>query len=105
MLKQRREQEIHDIALVRVEMLYPFPGEHIENIVKTYGDPELIWCQEEPRNMGAWPAISHWFEERFGAASVRYVGRPAAASPATGSYPKHLQEQAAVLDEALRGSE
>lgn len=101
LLAERRERAITDIAIVRVEMLYPWPADAIAAIAAEYPGAELVWCQEEPENMGAWPVIAHWMGEAFGDRGVRYVGRPPAASPATGSSKKHRAEQAAVIDGAL----
>lgn len=63
---------------------------------------EVVWCQEEPRNMGAWSSLFHWFAEVLpDGRPLRYAGRPEAASPATGSHQKHKQEQDALIAEAL----
>ena len=67
-----------------------------------YTDAEFVWCQEEPRNMGAWPSYLQWFLDHVGGARLpRYIGRPASASPATGSHKTHKKEQQALIDEAL----
>lgn len=101
LLQARRQREIDDVALIRVEMLYPWPAEELAAIAARHPDAELVWAQEEPKNMGAWPVIAHWMPEAFGERLVGYVGRKAAASPATGSNQKHKAEQAAVVDAAL----
>ena len=84
-----------DVALVRVEQLYPFPRTAINAIRERFADAEFVWCQEEPRNMGAWT----FFMQRCGEVKLcpSYSGRPAAASPATGSYKRHHAEQARLL--------
>ena len=92
----RRKAEQADVALVRVEMLYPCPIEAMKAEIARYPKAEVIWCQEEPRNMGAWTSILDWFIEAD-LAPPRYVGRPPAASPATGSHRKHRDEQDAVI--------
>ncbi|MCA9569727.1 MAG: 2-oxoglutarate dehydrogenase E1 component, partial [Myxococcales bacterium] len=101
LLQERRERGIDDVALVRVEMLYPWPADVLAALVAEHPGAELVWAQEEPRNMGAWPLVAHWAEEAFGSRPLRYVGRPAAASPATGSSKKHKAEQAAVIEGSL----
>jgi 2-oxoglutarate dehydrogenase E1 component len=99
LLARRDKDQQTDVALVRLEQLYPFPvgalREHLQP------GAEVVWCQEEPRNMGAWPMLMHWFAEHLPELQVRYVGRPPSASPATGSHAKHLAQQAAIVEEAL----
>ena len=91
------------MALVRVEQLYPFPVAELDAVYASYPDAEIVWCQEEPKNMGAWPQLLHWFLELLPAHRLpRYVGRRASASPATGSNHKHHEEQNALVTEALR---
>ncbi|MEQ1567308.1 MAG: 2-oxoglutarate dehydrogenase E1 component [Myxococcota bacterium] len=101
LLARRTELGHGDVALARVELLYPFPAAAIRAEWERLGRPELVWCQEEPRNMGAWPSLFHWFDEHLPGVAVLYVGRKAAASPATGSHKKHLAEQAALIEAAL----
>ncbi len=89
------------VALVRVELLYPTPVEAITEVLALYPSAtEVIWCQEEPRNAGAW---THMFEELLELTSlpVRYVGRKRAASPATGSKKVHKSEQHALVEQAI----
>jgi 2-oxoglutarate dehydrogenase E1 component len=103
LVAERREREQHDVAIVRVELLHPWPAADLDAVIASYGpDTELVWCQEEPRNMGAWPAILHWLMDHVPVARLpRYVGRPASASPATGSHKKHFQEQSRLISDAL----
>ncbi len=97
----RREQGIRDIAIIRLEQLYPFPKAAIERELARYPDNvEVVWCQEEPRNMGAWPMMDEWFFNAIGKVPG-YAGRPVAASPATGFPAKHQAQQAKVLADAL----
>ncbi len=95
----RAAHERADVELVRLEQLYPFAREVLRSIVERSPKAELVWCQEEPRNMGPWP----WLALRFAELSwnVRYAGRPASASPATGSYRRHLAEQEHLVKRAL----
>jgi 2-oxoglutarate dehydrogenase E1 component len=90
------------IAIHRVEQLYPFPWAEVSALLAAAPEADVVWCQEEPRNMGAWSALTCWFAEHLPPGRrTRYVGRPAAASPATGSYRKHNAEQTAFITEAL----
>lgn len=100
LLAKREEVGVSDVALVRVEQLYPFPGDAIQAELDRYDDVELVWCQEEPRNMGAWPMLDEWFAEALGF-TPRYVGRAAAASTATGFPEMHQQQLNAFLSEAM----
>ena len=103
----REEKGIDDVYLLRVEQLYPCPVKSIIHELQRFPQAEVVWCQEEPRNMGAWGFIDYYIEWALGhidaAASkrARYVGRPAAASTATGLASKHKAEQEKLLTEAL----
>jgi 2-oxoglutarate dehydrogenase E1 component len=90
------------VAIHRVEQLYPFPWDEVTALLEAAPEADVVWCQEEPRNMGAWSSLTCWFAENLPPSRrTRYVGRPAAASPATGSYRKHNAEQLAFITEAL----
>lgn len=95
--KARDEADLRDVALVRIEQLYPFPKARIAEWMK--GAKEVVWAQEEPRNMGAWPFLLQRFTD-LGVA-VSYAGRPESSSPATGSFSRHTSEQEAVVMRAL----
>ena len=99
----RRKAQNTQVALVRLEMLYPFPAEKIREVLASYpSDAEVVWCQEEPRNMGAWPSVFPWLLDLLpNDRRPRYAGRKEAASPATGSIKKHDQEQAQLVSDAL----
>tara|TARA_R110000868_G_scaffold6363_19_gene36232 strand:+ start:21225 stop:24098 length:2874 start_codon:yes stop_codon:yes gene_type:complete len=102
----REEANIGNVALVRMEQLYPFPNVSLGNELKKYPNAEVVWCQEEPKNMGAWHFLDRRVEELLGNLDIKaerpvYVGRPEAASPATGSHGKHNAEQQALVAEAL----
>jgi 2-oxoglutarate dehydrogenase E1 component len=102
-LRAQREAGIgQDVELVALEQLYPFPRAALQAIVARAGAAELVWCQEEPRNMGPWPFLLQRFHD-LGLA-VRYAGRPQSASPATGSYRRHAAEQEHLLRRALAGA-
>jgi 2-oxoglutarate dehydrogenase E1 component len=108
LLEQRRREGLDDVALVRIEQFYPWPRQSVLETVTRYPRTEVLWCQEEPANMGAWtfvlPRLGNILEElRLEQALPLYAGRPAAASPATGSYKKHVEEQAGLARRALSG--
>ena len=106
LLAERRAKKIGDVALLRLEQIYPFPAKTLKRILEPYGKAELVWCQEEPENMGAWTFVDRRLErvlEELGAPPrrPRYVGRAEAASPATGLAKVHAAEQAALVRQAL----
>lgn len=103
LLAEREERGRNEIAIARIEELYPFPEMELRRMIDALpADAEICWVQEEPWNMGAWHFIS-MRAERFvpSGRRLRYVGRDEAASPATGSFKEHLREQGELLDEAL----
>jgi len=102
LLKARRAVGLRSVALVRIEQLYPFPVDEYQAILARYADAtELVWCQEEPQNQGAWHQIRHRLQDPAGQRIVYYAGRPAAAAPATGLLKLHEQEQRRLVDTAL----
>jgi len=106
LLAEREARNIRDIALIRVEQLYPLPAEALAKQFAKYPNADLVWCQEEPRNMGAWSFIDRRLEDlvtETRGVNVRpfYAGRPEAASPATGLHSRHVREQKALVDAAL----
>jgi 2-oxoglutarate dehydrogenase E1 component len=92
---------IDDVALVRVEQLYPLHKDKLAELARAHAGAALVWCQEEPQNMGAWSFIAPELEEVFGR-KARYVGREAAASPAVGALAVHKIELNAFLKDAFR---
>ena len=106
LLKARRTASIRDVALVRIEQLYPFPSEEYEAVLGRYRNlREVVWCQEEPQNQGAWYQIRHRLESAFGKdLEVLYAGRAPAAAPATGIGKVHEREQQMLVDAALRAT-
>jgi 2-oxoglutarate dehydrogenase E1 component len=106
LFQAREEQGITDVALVRVEQLYPWPKDTLMAILKRYPGADVVWCQEEPANMGYWTFVDRRIEyalEELGHTYRRasYAGRPASASPATGSNRAHQAEQALLVEQAL----
>ena len=107
LMEARDAAEITDTQIVRLEQLYPFPGEPLAaRLARMPGLEDVVWCQEEPRNNGAWFFVEPFIEEALIAAKSpvtrpRYAGRVASASPATGLATRHQSEQAALLSHAL----
>lgn len=106
LLEARRERGIKDITLIRVEQLYPFPMPELGEELTRYPNAELVWCQEEPKNQGYWFYTDPQIEEalssvRHACRRARYVGRSAAAAPATGLHSRHVAEQERLVNEAL----
>jgi 2-oxoglutarate dehydrogenase E1 component len=106
LLEERESRGITDIHILRLEQLYPFPADALIEEMAPYKHCELVWCQEEPRNMGAWMFLEGFLEgvaaeAGFQQPRPRYAGRRAAASPATGIAAWHKREHAELLDEAL----
>ena len=106
LLAAREERGIDDVALLRLEQIAPFPSRSLMVEVAKYGEAEVVWCQEEPENMGAWtfvaPHIEQVLTELDGTVRrPRYAGRAPAASPATGFLVVHQRQQRALIDDAL----
>jgi 2-oxoglutarate dehydrogenase E1 component len=94
------------VALIRVEQLYPFPLTTLGKMLQRYRNAEIVWCQEEPQNMGAWNFVDRRIEQVLAGIDIaakrpRFVGRAEAASPATGLFKRHAQEQAQLVGAAL----
>jgi 2-oxoglutarate dehydrogenase E1 component len=104
-LKAARDKAHANVAIVRVEQLYPFPEPMIVDVLRAHPNAkDVVWVQDEPRNMGAWPFL----RERLAALmasdqKLRYVGRPVSASPATGSHHRHEDQQTALVKSAIDG--
>lgn len=106
LLAERDARGIDDVYLMRVEQFYPFPAISMVNELERFKHAEIVWCQEEPKNQGAWTFIDpniEWVLGRIEAknARARYVGRATSASPATGLASQHKAQQAALVNEAL----
>ena len=99
----REEQHRQEIALVRLEQLHPFPEQELIEVLEGYpAATEVAWCQEEPKNQGAWYQIHHHLQDSLGENhSLFYVGRKRSPSPAVGNYSVHLEEQEWLVDQAL----
>jgi 2-oxoglutarate dehydrogenase E1 component len=106
LLEKRCEKNITNICLVRIEQLYPLPDEELQKLFASYKKTtDIIWCQEEPRNQGAWYYIKKNLQNYLGKGqALRYVGRELAAAPAVGSSKLHTKEQQQIINEALQGN-
>jgi 2-oxoglutarate dehydrogenase E1 component len=94
------------VALVRVEQLYPFPVQEMEAVLARYPNTrEVVWCQEEPQNQGAWYQIRHRLQTLVGKRELLYAGRAPAAAPATGITKIHELEQRTLIEAALTATD
>jgi len=106
-LIEAREQIKNDkVVFIRIEQLYPFPVKTLANLLKRYEKAKFIWCQEEPKNMGAWNTVRNYIDRTleiiyFTKDKVKYVGRNASSSTATGNLNKHLAQQKEILEKIL----
>jgi 2-oxoglutarate dehydrogenase E1 component len=108
LLEEREKRGVDNIYLMRVEQFYPFPAKSLMTELGRFRNAEVVWCQEEPKNMGAWSFMApnlEWLMNRMEMKQKqpRYAGRPAAASPAVGLMSDHLKQLKQFLDEALAG--
>ncbi len=103
LLEERQNQKIKDVALVRVEQLYPFPRDEVLRQLKSYKHiQDIVWCQEEPKNQGAWDQIKHVLRDVMqGEQQIRYIGRRSASAPAVGYYQLFLKQQRQLVLDAL----
>lgn len=108
LLEARRAEGITDTALVRIEQLYPFPADEINECLRPYKNVEdVVWCQEEPKNQGAWYCSKHRLEETVNrnmpGLTLRYAGRDSYAAPASGFQARHAERQEKLVQAALHG--
>jgi len=106
LLEEREKRGIEDIYLLRVEQLYPFPLKALVNALSRFKKADVVWCQEEPKNMGAWSFVEPYLEWVLGQCGskskrARYAGRPASAATASGLMSKHLAQLKAFVDDAF----
>ena len=104
--EEREKRKLDDVKLLRLEQIYPFPSRTLKEILSDTPNAEVAWCQEEPKNMGAWFFVDRRIEDVLRSFNSKYsrpvyVGRSEAASPATGSLSRHNKEQADLVNEAL----
>jgi len=106
LIERRAVEKRNDIYIVRLEQFYPWPIKSISEVLNRFTNAELVWCQEEPKNMGGWTFVSPWIDLTLEKLEVRakrarYVGRPASASTAAGQMKRHNAELEAFLTEAF----
>jgi 2-oxoglutarate dehydrogenase E1 component len=106
LLEEREKRGADDVYLLRVEQLYPFPLKSLAAQLGRFPNAEVVWCQEEPKNMGSWTFVEPYLEWVLEHAKTkvrrpRYAGRPASAATATGLMSKHQAQLKAFMDEAL----
>jgi len=103
LIEAREVNDLSNVAIVRIEQLYPFAIERYASILESYPNiTDVVWCQEEPQNQGAWYQIRHRLQEPLSdQQELFYAGRSSAAAPASGIYKLHLQQQQALVEAAL----
>ncbi|MDC1092730.1 2-oxoglutarate dehydrogenase E1 component [Pelagibacteraceae bacterium] len=107
LIEAREKLKIESVTFIRIEQLYPFPVKTLANILKRYKKAQFIWCQEEPKNMGGWNTVRNYIDRtlemiNLEGISVKYVGRKASSSTATGNLNKHLAQQKEILEKILK---
>ena len=107
LLEERERTKTDDVIFIRIEQLYPFPAKTLAKILKNYKKAQFIWCQEEPKNMGAWNTVRNYIERtlemiNFKDINLKYVGRSASSTTATGNANKHLAQQKEILEKILK---
>ena len=103
LLEKRRQEKCDNVAIIRIEQLYPFPGDELNDVLKCYTNTgALVWCQEEPKNMGAWdfvkPRLPAMLEKQW---KLHYVGRQSSSAPAVGSAKLHAIQQRELVERAV----
>ncbi len=107
LIDAREKEKSSNIVFIRLEQLYPFPAKTLANLLKRYEKAEFIWCQEEPKNMGAWNTVRNYIDRTleiiyFTKDKVKFVGRKASSSTATGNLNKHLAQQKEILEKIVK---
>ena len=107
LIEEREKTKKNDIVFVRIEQLYPFPAKTLAKVLKKYKKAKFIWCQEEPKNMGAWNTARNYIQRtlemiNFKDINIKFVGRSASSTTATGNANKHLAQQKEILEKILK---
>ena len=107
LVEEREKIKRDDVLFVRLEQLYPFPAKTLAKVLKKYKKAQFIWCQEEPKNMGAWNTVKNYIERtlemiNFKDINIKFVGRSASSTTATGNANKHLAQQKEILEKILK---
>ena len=106
LVEEREKRGADDVYVLRVEQLYPLPLKQLAMRLGKFKQADVVWCQEEPKNMGSWTYVEPYLEWAMGQAAgvarrPRYAGRPASASTAAGAMSKHLAQLKAFMDEVF----
>ncbi len=106
LLDAREKVKNDKVTFIRIEQLYPFPAKTLAHILKRYKNADIIWCQEEPKNMGAWNTVRNYIDRtleisKLKATKVKYIGRKASSTTATGNLNKHLAQQKEILEKVV----
>ena len=101
LLAEQEKEGRTDVALVRLEQLYPLPTDDVKAILAKYKKAEVCWVQEEPRNQGSWTYIQDVWNTEIGSGEIKFIGRDSAASPAVGSHKRHHEQQHLVVEQAF----
>ena len=107
LLEEREKIKNNEVVFIRLEQLYPFPVKTLAGVLKKYKKAKFIWCQEEPKNMGAWNTVRNYVERtlkmiNFKDINIKFVGRSASSTTATGNANKHLAQQKEILEKILK---
>ena len=106
LIDAREKEKNNSVIFIRIEQLYPFPAKTLANLLKKYEKAEFIWCQEEPKNTGAWNTVRNYIDRTLEiidlkGVNVKYIGRKASSSTATGNLNKHLAQQKEILEKIV----
>ena len=106
LLEAREKTKNNKVIFIRLEQLYPFPAKTLAQILKKYKNADFVWCQEEPKNMGAWNTVRNYIDRileiiQSRENKVKYAGRKASSSTATGNLNKHLAQQKEIMEKVV----
>ena len=106
LLEAREKIKNDSVVFIRIEQLYPFPVKTLAKVIKKYKNANFFWCQEEPKNMGAWNTMRNYIDRTLeiikrGDEKVKYIGRKPSSSTATGNLNKHLAQQKEILEKVI----
>ena len=107
LIEEREKTNKDNIVFIRLEQLYPFPAKTLAKVLKKYKKAKFIWCQEEPKNMGAWNTVKNYIERTLEMINlkdinIKFVGRSASSTTATGNANKHLAQQKEILEKIFK---
>ena len=107
LIEEREKTNNNNIVFIRLEQLYPFPAKTLAKALKKYKNAKFIWCQEEPKNMGAWNTVKNYIERTLEMINlkdinIKFVGRSASSTTATGNANKHLAQQKEILEKIFK---